>query len=106
MTQWKFNITVGYNRLNLDSSYYATKGSMIAVYLSGTGRIAINTDTVYPDYAWISLNSLERICTEKIAGLFVNVFVDIKFNLKIFSIAKSYSFIGAKKLSLQCFGNI
>lgn len=106
---WDFDISIGYNRLLLPDAYFCRKHSVIAIYLTGSGRLALNFDSVYPDYKWLSTappnTNLERIPLPDTVGVYANALIDIKYYLNIFNINIMYEFSSLNGSISKVFGN-
>lgn len=92
LVSWIFTIKVGYNRLYLNESYFCTKGTMVALYTSGSGRVSLNYNNIYPDYIWLSTTYLERICMETNVGIYVNALIDSQYKFYLINAFSSYAF--------------
>ena len=92
-----FDLKLGYNIFQLENTTSISRGSMVLVNITSTGRLALNDDGFYSDF-YINQTGLFRLNEYKNQRFYLNVLTSKLFYQRLFSINYTYEYVGIKNL--------
>ena len=94
---WTFNVTKGYNRINI-TQQACKKGYYLSMYYNGTARVALNTNNpnnqyfTYSDmYWWYNAKAALLFNLTQTWRYYVNALIDTTYYLNTMTLTNTYT---------------
>lgn len=85
------SIAVGYNKIPVSPSVFFKKGTILVLTMASTGVVAINPNSLYPDF-YLTGSTLTYLNYEKIYAFYINALTATPTYFTMFNIQKYFSF--------------